>query len=262
MMTSTTKLPEVIVLMPVRDNVRPETQIALSCNLSLHFRLVTVVGEPVDIARNRLADIAKKSTSKWVVWIDADCWFEPGTVETMIRVLDERPSISVLAAYSSIRWPFCPPQACSGIGNGDIWPVLPGSLVPIESSGMTLIAHGRSLFDRLGDEPFTPGADYTEDMAFFRRVKAIGEKAMLIHSGSAVAHIDDDGTAYFPGMPPARIVGNRWEIADHRTQDEIVADYDRRLAVRRATRDVRSYGPAVDAAARNALGWSAKEGAA
>ena len=243
-----------LVCMPIRDRMEPETALALERNLSLPFQLLTEIGLPVDIARNRLAESARKSTAEYVVWIDSDCWFEPGTIETKIRALITTASVSVVAAYCSGRLPF---SASLAFANGtSLYPVALGEPVPIDWATMHLVVHRRSLLDRLGDHPFTLGEhDLGEDQAFYRLVRECGAgKIVVLNSGSVVAHMDK-GVAFLPGLPPGRIVNNRFEVADARSQEEIVAEYNRMLASRETYSggviySDRSYGPSVDAAIR------------
>jgi hypothetical protein len=239
--------PLLLVLMPRRAAMTPQTALALAENMDgLGFRLLEEVGLPIDAARNALAQRALAAPSGALcLWIDDDCYWCGGTVELMVATLQKNGGLDVLTAYFGPRAPFSTPlclmrpnDKASAPREGRDFRF--GQIVPIASASMNFVLHRAELLHELGPAPFTPlPGSLGEDHSFFERIRAAGRRAALA-SGIVVAHCEGD-LAFVPGRRPLRVLDNTLAVADDpRTDAEIAAAY--------AGRNLRrSYGPAVDA---------------
>lgn len=225
----------IVVCMPVRDSLEPETEYAVRNHLP-PCRVLTERGLPVDVARNRLAKAARESDAEHIVWIDSDMFFAADAVSNLIEVLDDA---DVAVAHFCVRMAYQRAVAYRGevgaklkqLNLGIDYEI--GNTVAIDSSGFGLVAHRRELLDRLGDDPFAVDGNSYEDYAFFRRVRKIGGR-VLMHTGIPVAHVEG-GEAFLPGLPTGRITNGRLEVID-----------DKRLSNLRGEQSLRTYSPAID----------------
>jgi hypothetical protein len=203
--------PDLVIAMPMRDKPTPETERALKHNTPPH-RFITVTGLPVDEARNELARKVLALTSDVVVWIDADSWWFPNAIPSLLDVLAQNSEIGVLTGFYGYREAFRPPVVWKRIGEetsfvrlGEDCPQ--GHAVQIASAGFQMVAMRRSVLERVGDDPFSVAdVQDSEDAAFFRRCRDHGIISAC-HTGVPVVHIGDDGYGYLPGGPRFAIRG-------------------------------------------------------
>jgi hypothetical protein len=238
--------PSLLVLMPRRAEITPQTALALSENMDgLGFRVIEEVGRPVDEARNALVQRALAAPPDTLcLWIDDDCYWCGGTVELMVSTLAKNESLDVLTAYFGPRAPFSTPlclmrpnDKTSAPREGRDFQL--GQVMPIASASMNFVLHRAELLHELGPDPFTPlPGSLGEDHSFFERVRAAGRRAALA-TGIVVAHCEGD-LAFVPARRPLRVVNNTLASAeDPRSDAEIAAEYHGRNLRR-------SYGPGVD----------------
>jgi hypothetical protein len=244
---------DLVIAMPMRDKMTRETELALKYNTPPH-RFITVTGLPVDEARNDLARKVLALTSDVVVWIDADSWWFPNAIPSLLHLLHVVPVIGVVTGFYGYREAFRPPLVWKRIGE-DASFVRPGEHCPqgdalqIETAGFQMVAMRRNVLERIGDDPFSVAdVQDSEDTAFFRRCRDHGIMSAC-HTGVPVVHIGDDGYGYLPGGPRFAIRGNN--LVPVPTAQPKAQPHKR-------TRD---YGPAVnaraDAAAAAALAGAA-----
>ena len=239
--------PDLLVLMPLRSEPSPQTALALAENMDgIDYRLLSVVGKPVDEARNELACrvAADGSLSGTLcIWIDDDCYWCAGSLKLMMETFAKH-SFDVLTAYFGPRAPFSTPLCMLRPNDPSSAPrenrdFRFGEIVPIASASMNFAMHSASLLRDLGDEPFSPlPGSLGEDHSFFERVRLHGGRCALA-SGIVVAHCEDN-LAFVPARRPFEVVANRLvPIDDGRTDAEIARDFKEKN-VRR------SYGPEID----------------
>jgi hypothetical protein len=238
--------PELLVLTPSRSEPSPQTRLAFALNMDgLPWRWISVVGRPVDVARNELAAIALRegSPESLCLWIDDDCYWSPGTIPLLVQVL-RHVGTEVVTALFGPRVPFATPLCMMRLHDTSSAPregrdYIAGQVIPIESAGMNFVLHRTALLSAIGPEPFTPLRDSLgEDHSFFERLRTAGARVSLA-TGIAVAHCDGE-LAFLPGRRPFQIVDNKlvpWrpELSD----TEVDALFD-------GVDAVRSYGPNVD----------------
>jgi hypothetical protein len=98
-----------VVCMPTRDGPSAETQQALRDNMDGFIGpVLTVVGKPVDEARNELAvhtrllvSLARKAgaDAEMVLWVDDDAWWPAGTVARLADDLARFPESVVMGSF-------------------------------------------------------------------------------------------------------------------------------------------------------------------
>ena len=212
---------QLLVLMPRRAGITPQTTLALAENMDgLDFALLEEVGRPVDHARNALSQraLAQSAPDALCLWIDDDCYWCAGTVALMLSTLKKNENVDVLTAYFGPRAPFSTPlclmrpnDIASAPREGRDFQF--GQVVPIASASMNFVLHRAELLHELGPEPFTPlPGSLGEDHSFFERVRAAGRRAALA-SGIVVAHCEGD-LAFVPARRPLRVVGNTLAATD------------------------------------------------
>lgn len=210
--------------MPTRGSVCAETVRALVNNGEGHRLLLRTEDRlAVDVARNRLAKTAlalaadrrffEAGSDPYVFWIDADAYFLPGTLTTMMHELDKG-AFDLLAPLSGARATGSSVQALRDAGDTTSSPrpgidCKPGDIVPVAMATTHFLAHRASLLQRLGEDPFGgPHAPETDDFFFCRRVREIGGR-IAVHTGIPVFHIDErNGAAYLPGFAPVAATGD------------------------------------------------------
>lgn len=240
----------ILVLQPTRGEIGPETALSLQANMDgVPHQVLRVTGEPVDEARNRLAEMARAQAQPHALclWIDDDCYWCAGSVTLMLQTFMQR-EIDVLCGYFGPRAPFSTPlcltranDIASAPREGRDFQL--GQVIPVASASMNFVLHRVSLFERLGPAPFTPLPDSLgEDHSFFERLRAVGGRAEVA-TGIVVAHCEN-GLAFVPGRRPFQVIDNRLVPALTELSD---AEINARYANRNLRR---SYGPAVDALQR------------
>lgn len=210
----------IAVCMPLRDVMEYETEYALIHNSPRNSNVFVELGLPVDVARNKIAKRVQETDAEFVVWIDSDMVWQRGSIEKLIKTLDENVDLAI--AYFCARVPF--QGAMAWDLNGDqVMLAKPGDLIELSYGGFGMAAHRRELLDRVGPDPFTI-EEFSEDTSFYKRVQQAGGRVVL-NAGVPVAHMDL-GRAFLPMCPPGRIVNGRLEILpDKRSPEEIAAPY-------------------------------------
>lgn len=257
------------VLLPSRDGqVSFETHLALASNCDgLTMLNIMQARTPVIEARNALAEkvlYAKQNMNlraDFALWCDVDAWWPPGTLTRMLSVMQSRPDLDILTAYSCDRKPFCSaaafrmfgdvPHATIPHGVTTLEPTPAslrfnmGEVVEVDATSFHFVMMRTSLLERLGPAPFNlrPNARFGEDMEFCFRAKQAGAK-IACDTGSVVAHVDtENGLAFVPNNRPGRVDGNRFGIVpDPRSDLDILRAWD--LV---NIRQNRRYGAQVDA---------------
>ncbi len=241
-----------IVLVPTRGTVAVELLRALVNNSEGHrIVLRTVDREAVDVARNRLAELAiaaaddptlfPPGSDPLAFWIDSDAFFFSGTFSLMLHTLAQNPAIDLLAGL------FGPRAANRGAtafrSSGDRSSMLDpeknfarGDLVDVDLVGLHFVLHRVSLLRKLGPDPFGPGdAPNSDDAAFCGRIRH-GNGRITVATGIPVFHVDErNGAAYTPGIAACVVDGN--SISDTTLAEELPVES-------------RSYGARVDKAVR------------
>lgn len=241
-----------LVLVPTRGTVATELLAALVSNGEGHrIVLRTVNREAVDVARNRLAELAiaaaddetlfPAGSDPLVFWIDSDAFFLAGTFTLMLHTLAQNPAIDVLAAL------FGPRAANRGAAAfrtaTDRSSMLDpeknftrGDLVDVDLVGLHFVLHRVSLLRKLGPDPFGGGdAPNSDDAAFCGRIRH-GNGRITVATGIPVFHVDErNGAAYSPGIAACVVDGD--SISETALAKELPVE-------------VRSYGARIDAAVR------------
>ena len=226
--------------MPIRDRMEPETEFALRNNTGFGYELLTEVGLPVDVARNRLTKRALASTADQIVWADADAFWLPGCLERMLSWVTD--PLKVIGSVYGGRMQFAVVNARQTSApvtvSFDLIRSVDG-LIPCVFLGAHVLACSRGLLERLGPDPWTlNGADRSEDNAFARRVREADcgqyldtrawtfhvEKGVMYVPGSS-AHVLVDGKVERRPLPPAppfergRDYGPAGDVARRRGSD-------------------------------------------
>jgi hypothetical protein len=106
---------KIIVCMPMRDKMRPETAQALRDNMDgFDVTLLHEIGKPVRQARNALAQRVSQlrlPPETPVLWSDDDAWWLPGTIAKMVDALNGCPSSSAVFGLACARDEWCEPMA-------------------------------------------------------------------------------------------------------------------------------------------------------
>jgi hypothetical protein len=237
--------PQLLVLTPSRAQPSAQTRLAFERNMDgLAFRWLNVAGAPVDEARNELAAMAlREPADSLCLWIDDDCYWSPGTIPLLMRVL-QQVDADVVTALFGPRVPFATPLCMMRLRDTSSAPregrdYVAGQVIGIESASMNFVLHRAALLSIVGPQPFTPLQNSLgEDHSFFERLKNIGVRTALA-TGIAVAHCDGE-FAFLPGRRPFQVVNNelvpwRADLSDA----EVDAQFD-------GVDVLRSYGPNVD----------------
>lgn len=252
-----------IVCMPTRGSLTLETHEAIACNMDrIPFGFMTVARQPVDQARNQLWKMARKvyhqnpfpGHETFVLWIDDDAWWAPGTITRMGSMLHSHPGLDVLSCCYSRRTPFQLPVGMRQV-DGRLVPVLPldadpDGLLDLASGGFHFTIHHASLLDGL-DNPFAVPTDFVggEDYAFCATARKAG-CSIFVDMRALVAHVDSEtGLAFLPGQPPSRIESNRCVPAPEFAglgRDEILKRF--------SAEPNRDYGAVVNAGTERAAG--------
>ena len=95
-----------LIAMPMRDKPTRETLWALK-NATPEHILLTEVGLPVDEARNALAKrILEFESEEFVMWLDDDAWWLPGSIEDFVSSLRALPDHALVCRGFSERRPY------------------------------------------------------------------------------------------------------------------------------------------------------------
>jgi len=241
------------VLVPLRDRICAPTADALALTAGADATVLTEVGLPVDVARNRLAARALALRPDVVVWCDADAVWEDAQLFDRLRSdvvrLGPRALVGVVHCR---REPMARAAAAldakdfagSPLEPGRHFPKAPSdpaALLRVGFVGAHVWAHAVELLDALGSDPFALGPhDPSEDSAFARRVREAGG-ASYVDCSAVVLHYDEQrDAAYAPEQPPFRHIAGRWQP-------------DPSWNGRAAVAVPRSYGNTVDTARRRYL---------
>ena len=214
-----------IVCVPTRGTICHETFLALTNNLKdVKHIVATIARKPVVEARNLLAELALTLPSKnpfdftpsewFVLWADADAFWQPKTVSTMLAALKEFPKLDALFGNFGTRMPYSKMLAFRDAADYESFPRVgidceAGNIVPIQRAGFHFVLMRLSLLERIGRNPFSipEGSLDGEDWAFCRRACDIGANR-AVGTAIPVLHIDpSDGMAYCPGMPALQMDG-------------------------------------------------------
>ena len=251
---SYTPTERTVVLMPIRDHVTEPTQRCLDLFTDGNVEVLTEVGLPVDVARNRLIERVKSLADRprYVIWTDADAVWTSGAFDILrdsIRKCGPHALIGVLHGPRCVRAEAAAlrvihPPTGTPIQWGIDYPVHPAdpkALIRVAFVGAHMLAHDVRLLDALKSHPWTPRHRYecSEDFAFTARVyEARG--SVWCHAGLLVFHYDEDrAVAFAPGyLPPFMI--------DNTGQPQPMADDGTGWANLRQS-NKRSYGSTVDA---------------
>jgi hypothetical protein len=219
-----------IVCMPTRGAVSIETMLCLREHLDGYpNKLLTVFRKPVVEARNELAkqvreldDTTLDFDPRYVLMVDDDAHWLPGTVDRAVKVLEDNPDVAMMIGAYCARAPHWPPLAM--VTNGEKLRVVnflrhePGTLIDVDVCGLHWNLVRRELLTQLGDEPFNrlpatellpkspPGVLLREDESFCRRVLKIGR--VVVDRSLRVGHVDvTTGKAYYPNFPTMKANG-------------------------------------------------------
>jgi hypothetical protein len=226
----------VIICMPVRDRIEPETEFALRNNIGFAHRLLTEIGFPVDVARNRLTARALASDAEHVVWIDADAFWQRGCLERVLSWMTDPMRVVGAVFGKRVHFSTVTAQAVGGgpmslerIREAD-------TILPCHFIGAHVLACTRVLLERLGPNPWSlESQDKSEDVAFARRVREAG-CGLYLDTRAWSFHVEN-GVMYVPGSPAYVLAGGN---AEPRPLPP-TPPFPRR----------RAYGAAVDDARRN-----------
>jgi hypothetical protein len=196
--------------MPTRGQVSIETVNALMRGGFSDFPhvILTVARKPVDVARNELARTALKVIERphalpWVarelfiLWVDDDAFWRPESLHRAIEYLENHREIDLLAGSFCAREPYC---ASSGIPAPGVANAAEGA-VEICLTGFHWVLHRGDVLRKVGNDPFTPIDDLSEDFSFCKR--AVRAKIRMFEATDVVIpHVDADrGLAFLPGQP-------------------------------------------------------------
>lgn len=237
---------KIVICMPIRDRMEPETEFALQNNVGFEYELLTEVGLPVDEARNRLTERALASGANRIVWADADAFWVRGCLERLLSwtadtskavatVHGRRVHFSSVNAWQSLDLSrpigFAAIRATNGI-------------VPCHFIGAHVLACSRALLERLGPNPWgVRDTDSSEDFAFARRIHETG-CALVLDTRAWTFHVED-GIMYVPGSSAYALVDGKIEM--------------RPLPPTAPFPPGRDYGTVVNAARRKSVGMSEPE---
>ncbi len=215
-----------LILMPTRGSVSVETLLSIEHNMGdIKHAVLRVARKPVAEARNMLArralEVIKEKPfpftprETFILWLDDDCWLPPGLVPTMVNAMRDLPNLDALFGWFCTRLPYAKPVAYRRLDDSESFPKVGidcknGDVVAIEAAGFHCVLMRPRLLQRIGPDPFTPLAEYTEgeDFAFCRRAKTIGA-TMAVGTALTSVHVDPrDGSAYIVGMPAGVFDGN------------------------------------------------------
>lgn len=241
-----------VVLMPMRDRATLPTQRCLESKTDGPCEVLTEIGLPVDVARNRLAErvLSLPNRPRYVIWADSDAVWDANTFERLrddVRRLGPAALVGVLHGPRAVHsHPHAmlntKPPLGTPIEWGTHYPKTmedPSALLPVTFVGGHMYAHDVRLLDRLGPQPWTPTQhDCSEDFAFVMRVHRSGG-SVWCDTAVPVFHFDEaSGFGYLPGYcgPFMADANGRMEQVE-----------DAQIAARAARQQTRrSYGSVVD----------------
>lgn len=211
--------PAIVCLMPTRGKVTIETVQSLSRNDGMAITMRTVARKGIVEARNSLWNMAKETISSptvhplggwFVLWVDDDAFWRPGTIATAIDTLQRNSQIDLLAGWFGPRAPQSAPTVRF---QDESWPRPSkdcefGDVIEVYRTGFHFVLHRSDLINELPEKPFTLVREDGEDTAFCARMREAG-KRMFVHTGLDVAHIGDNGLAYLPGQPEMQVVNGQ-----------------------------------------------------
>lgn len=227
----------VVICIPVRDRMEPETEFALKHNVGFSYRLLTEVGLPVDEARNRLTERAAASNAERVIWADADAFWQPGCLERLLTWTTD--PLKMIGTVCGRRLHYSAACAWQYEGAGPIRFELIrkiDGLIACHFIGAHVLASSRALLDRLVPKPWSLSeTDQSEDWAFGRRLREAGCEYYL-DTRAWTFHVEN-GIMYVPGSSAYALVAGKVE--------------KRPLPPTAPFQRGRDYGPSVNAAKRN-----------
>jgi hypothetical protein len=205
-------LNDVVVCMPIRERMEPETEFALENNVGFKYRLLTEVGLPVDEARNRLTERALASKAQHIVWADADAFWRPGCLERMLSWTTADP-LKVVGSVYGARMHFSAAiarQTADGVSVPfELIRRIDGT-IPCHFIGAHVLVCSRQLLERVGPQPWALDEnDGSEDFAFARRIREAG-CAQHLDTRAWTFHVEN-GIMYVPGSSAYVLVDGKLE---------------------------------------------------
>jgi GT2 family glycosyltransferase len=216
--------PGLMVLMPTRGAVAVET---VSCLMNpaswdgVRYIVQAQARLGVAEARNTLARNALLGCAdapwtpdEWfVLWIDDDSHWEPGTIRTALEILRKTPQVDILAGWFCVRNEFNGPAAFTRITDDRSRPVPANPTRPelfeVEAVGFHWVMHRLSVLERVGPRPFECIDGTSEDFSFCSRARRAGLRTFTTNT-LPIAHIEAlAGFAYLPYMPKLRALVTR-----------------------------------------------------
>ena len=147
-------------------------------------------GAGLDLAKAR-EDITKDMSGEWLFFVDDDHLFSSDLILKLLRRLDSRPDLDLVAAYTLRRWPPHPSVAGQLQADGTARMLkfnVMGGVWPVDLTGLgggSIIR--RTAFNRV-DAPWFTGGRFTEDWTFCERLKQAGGQA-AVDLDCVVGHI-------------------------------------------------------------------------
>lgn len=223
--------PGIAILLPTRGRVTIETMQSL--NAVDGHRVVVLPATRMDVvdARNKLVNDVRNVKDKgpfqptrgwYALWVDDDAFWRPGMLSRMLECIQE-PDIDILAGWFCGRAEFSSPKCFFEDGS---WPIKGqdfqefGELLEVARVGFHFVLHKVDILEKLPADPFTLRSEGGEDINFCDRAREAGLR-IWVDTAAMIAHIGDDGNAYYPGCAAMRVVnGQLVQQTEQRTYGE------------------------------------------
>lgn len=155
---------------------------------------IEINGKPVDVARNRIAELALEHKCKWIFFWDEDVLLPPDAVRRLVYEAEQDDSIGVIGGIYCSKSSTPEPLVFNDIGAGCFWDWTVGSIFPIYAIGMgCTLVRVEALKDM--EAPWfrtidDNGEKWTEDIWFCHKLMETGKWKVLAHGGLLCPHVD------------------------------------------------------------------------
>jgi hypothetical protein len=155
---------------------------------------IEITGKPIDVARNRIVELALEHKAKWLFFWDEDVLLPPDAVRKLVFEMEQRPSAGIIGGiYVSKTLP-PEPLVFNDIGDGSYWDWQVGQVFPIYALGMGCAIIRMEIFKDLEAPWFRTidevGERWTEDIYFCHKLMETGKWQILAHGGLLCPHVD------------------------------------------------------------------------
>jgi hypothetical protein len=167
-----------------------------------HFSLgyTAIKGFPVELAREKAADVALEIKAKYLWFVDDDTIPPPNALRRLVYILENYPEIAVCGGIYVTKSDPTQPVVFRGSGLGSFWRWKAGDVFEVTSMGAGCMLIRTSVFKELEKPWFSfvqkvsydsavPGQLTSEDVGFCNAVREKGYR-VFAHGGVLCDHFD------------------------------------------------------------------------